>query len=315
MDLLQHISSRNETAELGRKAVEALQTLTTTISSLRSPVQGPALLFSHASGAVERSKQLSMLLKRLYSNRLELLRYDGIEHLTHPSNWPADKPYPIEFREIYEESNSIDEEIVMDFQSLIIFGGMLLDEWALMASYVLAANKPHKCTFDALAKSEGKTPYNELWALHRDEILWLDVIPRQFRNKMIVHRELPWQTSHTRSLQFLDWSFWIPIAPGWLTEEEQLQHINTMKNLLTKVKIDTPSSNVHGLAFVALDNIALFDIGDRKLISEIAMNVGFATPSFQVFGEKMFAFVIAGTNYLIEKVKVKPENINLGRRP
>ena len=314
MDLLQHIVSRNETVELGQRVVELLQTLTTTTSSLRSPQPGPALLYSHASGALERTKQLSMLLKRLYGNRLELLRYDGIEHLTHPENWPPGKSYPIEFTEIYNESSSIDEETVMDFQSLFIFGGMLLDEWALLASYVLGAHKPHKCTFDVLAKSEGKSPYSELWNLYRDEILWLDAIPRQFRNKMIMHRELLWQTGHTRSHQFLDWSFWVPIAPGWLTDEEQLQHINKITLLLKKVKVEAPPSNIHSLAFAALDNIALFNIEDRKLISEIAMNVGFATPSFQVFGKKIFAFVISGTNYLVEKASLQPENINFGRR-
>lgn len=197
---------------------------------------------------------------------------------------------------------------------MIIFGGMLLDEWAHLAAYVFNASNPVKFSFDRLVKSDGAPPFDTLWKIARDDILWLDAIPRLFRNKFIVHKELPWQSGHTRSMYLLDWSFWVPIAVGWLTDEETRNHKIQIADILKKKNISSHSDNLHEFVFSALDNIAQFDREDRVKISEIAMSVGFGTPAFQRFGKRMFEFILLGTNHLIETAQQKPETLNLGGR-
>lgn len=314
MDLIKHIASRNETAATATKVVEALQTLTKSIVELRKPKPGPYLLFHHAGSVVERSRQLSLLLARLHNNRVELLKNDIIEDVTRPKDWPGGVPYPKEYQEIILKSQELDNEIVLDFQTMIIFGGMLLDEWAHLAAYVFSAPKPDKFTFDILVKSDGDPPFHTLWKVARDDILWLDAIPRLFRNKFIVHKELPWQSGHTRSMYLLDWSFWVPIAAGWLTDKETRNYKIQIADILKKKKISGYSDNLHEFVFAALDNIAQFDRDDRVKISKIAMNVGFGTPSFQRFGKRMFEFILLGTNHLIESAKQNPATLNLGGR-
>jgi hypothetical protein len=313
MDFAKHIQSRDSTISAAKDVEVALQQLTSSFVRLRGPLEGPLLLFHHVSTAVERCRQLSLLLTRLHNNRVELFKYDILEDSIRRREI-TDEEDQLVSRELYIKSHAIDDEIVLDFQTMLIFGGMLLDDWAQTAGYVFGTSKPGKNTFDALAKSDGAKPFEEFWGEFKEDILWLDAVPRLIRNKFIVHREQPWQTGHTRSIHFLDWKFWVPVAVGWLTETEINTHKAKLIALLNFHNISLGRNNVHELVFEGLDNIAKFSLDERKEILKIASIIGFGTPTFQQFGKRIFDFLLRATHFLVRSAELNPNLINFGRR-
>ncbi len=313
MDYITHIRSRNATLAKFDEAEKTLNQLAGKVGQLRNLTSGPHLILHQSVSAVERCRQLSILLKRLHDNRLELLKCDVVEdalYRQHGQGLFAGQEYV----ELSAKSRELDEAIVLDFETMILFSGMLLDNWAQIAAHVFGKTRPEKNTFDVLAKGEGSYPFEELWSKMHEDILWLDAIPRLYRNKLIVHKEQPWQTGHTRSIFRLDWSFWVPIASGWLSDDEVNEQKELLVALLKTKDIIQTAETMHAMVLIALNNISLFDRTQRSKILDVAARVGFETPTFQKFGIRLSTFVVNATNLLIESTTQNPLLVNTGSK-
>jgi len=311
MDLVQHIASRNSFLAKMKTAQDRLQTLATALQHVKSQPPAPALAYYYQSYAYQRTKELSLIGKRLYDLRLELLKIDQILQLHRPRNWPPGTPYPDEFQEISRSGSEVNDQIVLDFQTFLIFTGIILDDWAHLAGCVLGAPNPTKCTFDKVVTGDGQDFFKPLWDEHKASILWLDAFPRLYRNKVIVHREKPWQLGHTRSLAFLDWSFFTPVPVGWLSDEKARELRMTLEKIAERVGADL-SQNSHQLLLHAFGKIEELDKKERRTLYDLALDIGFHTPSFQQYAHRLADFLIAATDTLIRSASANPAAIHYG---
>src|SRR5690606_25290990 len=150
----------------------------------------------------------------------------------------------------------------------LIFTSILLDNWAHLAAYILNIPNPNKFDFTDLVTSDGLGLIAPIWAIHKVDILWLDAIARFYRHKMITHREMPWQISSTRTTNSLDWSFWTPIASGWISEAKQKEIKLALESLSNSVGLPSPIG-LHDHVYLLLDNIALLNKKNREALRKV----------------------------------------------
>lgn len=310
MNLLQHLESRNSYESKTVAVEKALVQLTNDMIDLAHPKPGTHMLFQHNTATLIRVRQAAVIVRRLYNNRTELFKAETVCDLVRQ---PEAQP-PIAHAQIFEIGHQIDEQIVLDFQTFLVFAGVALDEWAHCAAYTLGTPKPVKTSFEIIAKDNGEGPFSEIWGTHKEEILWLDTFIRLFRNKFFVHRERPWQFSYGHLVHSLEWSFWSPLSSGWLSEERKGEVDATISNLAHKLGIEI-YGEMHRNIFQVLQKTANLEREDRKIIRCIAAEVAFEMPTFQEIAHKFLDFLLNASGTLARLAKNRPERINLGSPP
>ena len=140
MNVLEHIRSRDDALRKADEGVEQLQELSRVVLELTSPPPGPYLLFHSLAGALVKTREIKIIVERLYNDKLELLKSDYIEHEARPRNWPPGTPFPPEFQELSRRVSETNDQMVLDFQSLLLFAGIALDDWANTASKICGSN-------------------------------------------------------------------------------------------------------------------------------------------------------------------------------
>jgi hypothetical protein len=220
----------------------------------------------------------------------------------------------------------------MDFESLYIFSGMLLDQWALSALYISGMKNPednfqhpfHKLV-DELDREEVSRYYvnlrkmNLLWKELKPELLWLDFQIRFHRNRFVVHVDRPWQRGKNMSVCGDEFRLSSMTPPGWLDNEKYYDEIKSLVHLAPNHIKNAPDDYWEKARPRALLERLFSNIGnieskeDRKNISRLYNKIGGMTPSFQVIAEKLLCFVIRATAKLCDIAKENIEGINLGR--
>ncbi|NEH55623.1 hypothetical protein GR198_07715 [Rhizobium leguminosarum] len=309
MDLLKHLQSRDDFSEKMSRAETNIKTTTELLQEVFGPLRGSYLLFNQNAHALQRCREIAIIVERLYDTRVLLLKADLTLDLVRPQAQHA----PLTYGELHTEAQSLSDRIALDFQTLLIFTGMLLDVWAQVAGHILGVPRPSKSSFIHIAKDDGQGPFATLWQSHKQSILWLDALPRLYRNKMIVHRERPWQMSNTRTLVFLDWSFWTPITSGWVTPEEGKAALEKLVALATSIGLKSEGT-IHEVVIQLLRNGHQLTKEQRKEAYDIAEEFGFHTPSFQEFAHQLMDFLIAATETLHTSIRSNSGAVNLGGR-
>lgn len=311
MDLIGHIASRNELQRKMDALREAVMSLNQAVIDTRSPAPGPYLLFFHNSALLRRSRQLWVLMRRLYQNRIELLQNDVVLEAARPKTWPGGVPYPIEYQEMAKRGDEIVEQIQLDFETLLQLSYIVLDDLAHLAAYIYDAPQPANSSFRSMLNGESGGTFSELWTAHRDAIIWLDTFTRLFRSKFIVHQKNPWQLGHIRNTHGLHWAFSAPTAPGWLSSD-QLEKADAEISALED-KQGLPKLAARELRVIQLLlNAAQFEKSDRDKIRKIAEYFGFQTPSFQEFSHRLADFLLAAIGTISTAAQLNPTRINLG---
>jgi len=312
MDIARHLASRDAFSKKMESVTGQLQQISSsTLAALRPP-PGPYLLLYHHSTTLRRVGELSTIVRRLYENRVELLKHDLVRDLARRQAGPPTNPISPEQQELMARAHDVDGQIQLDFQTMLLFSGIALDDWAHMAGYVYGVSKPRKCAFVRVVEDDGVGELKELWANHKEAILWLDAFTRLFRNKFIVHQEQPWQMGHTHSLARLDWSFWTPVAAGWLSDAQMKAREGELEVLEVEAGV-SPTDHIHERVLRLLKSIAKFDVKGRAKVRALAEQLGFQTPSFQEFSHRLADFLFAANETLIQRIKDHPNSINLGK--
>lgn len=314
MNFVDHIASRNKFLETIDRAMDVVKNLTATMIEQHKPSPGPYQLFNQNASLLKRAKEIKLIVTRLYDARIALFKNDLVENLARPADWPSQQPYPTELREFLRTGYEIDEVIVLDFQTLLLFTGIALDDWAHVAAHIVGAQRPERKGFDEIVKADGVGPFAHVWSRHRDEMLWLDAFPRLYRNKMIVHRERPWQISHSRSVLGLDWKLSTPMSSGWINEARVEKLRGKLQDIALRSGIVMPEG-IHSEVFSLLQSTAKLGREDRESLYAIALETGFDTPNFQDIACRVSEFLEQGTLTLTQLATDNPGAVDLGKPP
>jgi hypothetical protein len=214
----------------------------------------------------------------------------------------------------------------LDMESFYIFGGILLDQWALQAIAVGNIKLSKKDVqnvnpfVDLLVFFEdgNKSILDPVWNKLKSEMLWLHYQMRFYRNRFIVHANRPWQRGNTRGVYGEDFNLHTPTPPGWIDDkkidEEIKKLIKFAPERIQKAPEDYWERSPGALIERIFDNIGnIENKEDRKMIARIFGEKGGSTPTFQVLIKNLFSFVAEGTEMLCGIAKDNLHNIDLGK--
>lgn len=307
---------------LGKSAADALQNLGREVMERLKPRTGPYALFHHQSHALERVKDVTIILRRLSASRSRLTSLAHRRKDLGFFEWPAGVPYSAELIEIDRENASITSEMKLDTECLYQFGAILLDQWALTAAYVAGLPTPESITFfsivDRLDRSENLGTLTAVWGSLKGNMIWLMHQFRSYRNRFIVHADRPWQRGTVYSVFGDDFSLFTPSPPGWLDDEALEARAKSLIHLAPEWLKQQPPDYWERDRGRALLQRLFSEIGgiprreDRELVADLARKMGLTTPTFQILGTSLLTFVASATSILRAAIAQGSSRINLG---
>lgn len=312
-------------------AEKTLHQLSKTVLEGLKPRPGPYGFFHHIAQALERSKDCDRIAKRLFHERKRLTPLAYSEELVRPKDWPLSKAFPDDVQEVIKQKSELTEYMKQDMETLYIFGGMLLDQWALLALYIAGVRQPgKKCQHpfhDLVTEFENgdktRVPavgrIYPIWTSFKSGMLWLNYQIRFYRNRFIVHSDRPWQRGTTASTYGEEFNLWIPTPPGWLDDEKIDTEIKKLLHLAPSHIREAPDDHWEKARPRALIERIFNNIGnienkdDRKKVARLFGKAGGSTPSFQIIAENLFRFIYSATKQLNDIAKTNLKTINIGR--
>jgi hypothetical protein len=303
------------------KGAEALQKLSTVVNEGRKRPAGVYAFFSHNSHAMTALQDCNRILRRLFSGRALLTQLSFEEQKVIPRDWPGGTPYPEEISKVINRSQDATEFMKLDFESLYVFGGVLLDQWAFQAIAIGNIECPKRYPFrelvDILDENQN-TVLAPLWTAIKNDALWLYYQLRFYRNRFIVHADRPWQRGTTRSIYGNDFNLFIPTPPGWLDDEALDAEIKSLMHLaperIRNARDDYWEKARPGrLIEVLFDMVPLFEKPDREHISRLFGQKGGSTPDFATVAGRLLRMISEGTEQLTSIAEANLTTIDLGR--
>jgi len=301
--------------------VEALKRLNKAVYEGRKPPAGVYAFFSHNSHAMTALQDCNRILQRLFFGRALLTKLSHEEQRLMPQDWPAGTPLPEEVSKVIIRSQDATEFMKLDFESLYVFGGVLLDQWALLAIAIGNIECPKQHPFrelvDVLDENQN-TVLTPLWTAIKNDTLWLYYQLRFYRNRFVVHASRPWQRGTTRSLYGNDFNLFTPTPPGWLDDEAFDAEIKSLMHLaperIRNARDDYWEKARPGrLIEVLFDMIPQFEKADRERISRLFGRKGGSTPDFATVGGRLLRMISEGAEHLTSIAEANLTTIDLGR--
>jgi len=322
-----HSISRGELDRIAELAEKNLRELSDIVLKGLKPPAGAYAFFNHSSHALSRLGDCKKILKRLYRERYDLVELAILQDRAMPNDWPAGTPYPEEVQKIMRKEAELNGLMQLDFESLYIFGGILLDQWALQA--IAVGNIPLKKKgaqglnpfIDLLLFLENgnKSVLDSLWESLKSKMLWLHYHMRFYRNRFIVHANRPWQRGTTHGVYGENFNLHTPTPPGWIDDEKLDEEIKKLIRLAPERLQKAPEDHWERARPGALIERVFDNIGnienkeDRKKVADIFGEKGGSTPTFQILAKNLLTFVAEGASILCDIAKNNLSNIDLGR--
>lgn len=313
---------RNEIDQLFEKAKENLQTLSKTVLEGLKPPSGAYAFFNHNAHALSLLQDCKQIVDRLYAGRIRLTDLYREQNSIMPKDWPAGVPYPENVQKVMREESVVNEYTQIDLESLYIFGGILLDQWALLAIAIgnIPSKKKHPFVdVYCFLESEKDSVLKPVWTNLKKEIIWLQYQMRFYRNRFIVHANRPWQRGTNRSVIGGDFSLHTPTPPGWLDDKKLDNEIRSLIHLapeyIQKARDDYWEKERPGALIERIfDNIGnIPNRDDREKVANIYSQKGGMTASFQVLAKNLFNFIFLSTNILNAVASENLQTIDIGR--
>ncbi len=286
-----------------------------------SPDSGAYALFHHNTECIVRLRDVDRILKRLFDNRKEYTRSNLKLKDEMPKKWSSGKPFPDNVKKLISENDYCTQHMRIDFEALYIFGGLLLDQFSILAAYTTGIARPEKFSFNDLVEKVETGQSEELkifWNKSAEDMIWLFYNLKRFRNRLIVHRNRPWQKG-TEALAYGDeFCLYLPSPPGWLDDEKLDEEVHNLFGIYKELFSDADEQKFRNtkpdtLLATLFDHIGkIRDREDRNTVSGLFFKKGGASPSFQVVGNELLGFIKQGSEILIDLVKPDEHKINLG---
>jgi hypothetical protein len=298
-----------------------LHVLSKTVLEGLKPPAGAYAFFSNNAHALSRLEDCMMIFTRLKNGRAKLnelshkLRQAGFH------NSPPGVQYPAEVQVILRRDSDVVSHMRLDMESLYIFGGILLDQWALQVLAVGGCQTPKKSPFTELLelfennKGGIVTP---LWTSLRKEMLWLHHQMRRYRNNFIVHANRPWQRGSTHSVYGEDFSLFTPTPPGWENDDALNAEVRKLLQHAPKHIQEAPDDyweKAHPSALLerVFDRIGELDLKeDQETVSRLFARKGGSTPSFQRLALRLLEFMRESLTVLIPIAAANLATLELG---
>lgn len=320
-----HQISKQELDTLREQAEKNLKELSRIVSDGLKPPPGAYAFFNHSSHALSRLSDCKKILNRIYQ-QIYALVFLAIKS-KRAESWPAGTPYPEELQKIFRKEDEINGYTQLDLETFYVFGGVLLDQWALQAIAVgnLSIKKQNlqkqNPFFELIRFFEdgNKSILDPIWNRLSEEMLWLHYQMRFYRNRFIVHANRPWQRGTARSSYGEEYNLHTPTPPGWLDDRTLDEKIKKLIPFAPEHIQKAPNDYWEKARPGALIERVFNNIGnvkrkdDRERIANLFGQKGGSTPSFQIIAKRLFHFVAESTELLCDIAKNNLKNIDLGR--
>ena len=306
-------------------AVAELQALSKTVDARRSSTAGPYAFFAHNAHALEGLEDIDRILTRLFDGRGRLTQLSHDEDALQAQLARTD-PIPEEMQRLLQAQHELTGYMKMDLESLYVFGGVLLDQWAMQLIYLAGLmnrsrrKKPFVGLVDVFESAE-QTFLDPVREAVLRPVRWLYWQLRFYRNRFIIHSDRPWQRGTTRSLQGTDFNLFTPSPPGWLSEAEESQinqEVYSYLPLAPKAIRDAPDDywqkkSARALLEVLFNHIAeIENAAKRERIAHLFGRVGGALPTFQILASNLLSLVRDGTAAVNSVAAQIPADVDLG---
>ena len=308
-----------------------LRQLSKTVSQGLRPNPAPYAFFNHVTQAHERLGDCGRIVKRLFCGRRKLTQLENLKESAVPKDWPPGKAFPDEAQRIMREESELERYMKQDLETLYLFGGILLDQWALLSFYVAGVIRPEESyrhpfrnLVMAFEKEEKVRTFPiariyPIWMKLKSQILWLYYQIRFYRNRFIVHSDRPWQRGTGRSVFGEDFNLWIPTPPGWLDDDKIDDEIRKLLYLAPNHISEAPDGPWGKPRPRALIELLFDGIGeiekevDRERVARLFGKVGGSTPSFQIIAENLFQLLFSALEQLNNIAKKNLDGVNIGK--
>lgn len=288
--------------------------------------------FSHNfSVVVTRIKDVHLILKRLAEERRQLaVAHWDYERSHAHMEIPPGQPYPDEVAQKFLRTNELREYIELDMETLYQFGAILLDHWSAVIAESLNLDlklsdedKVKGKDFHNLVKflessrcqSLHAQIYTSLYTPNREDIHWLHMQFRLFRNKFIVHRTKPFQRGTIYDVHQGEFKLHSAIATGALTDESLSQLHSSLVDILARgpSMINRFYRDGKMSLYESKDRLVEcsheLSLRDRDELIKVAASLGFCSPTFHYLGTRLFGFIVNASKGLV----VLLESDNLGK--
>jgi hypothetical protein len=170
------VEENDEIEVLLQRALDALKTLSKTVLDGRKPPGGAYAFFSHNAHAGSTTQDCGRILGRMRAGRIRLTELANMEDRLSLVDSPPQTPIPENMQAIMHEEHDATELMKLDFESLYMFGGILLDQWSLLAIAIgnISCKKVHPFPelVNFLESNEGH-PLASVWTKTKSDMSWL----------------------------------------------------------------------------------------------------------------------------------------------
>lgn len=283
----------------------------------------PCSFFHYTGLASERFGDCVLILERMEVQRVQLAGSDRKLELALKDFGESSQgsPYPENIQEIMHTQDRLTKGLKLDFESLYLFGMMLLDQWALVAKCVggIAIQKRHPFNevVQALEAGKGKE-IQSLWDTRTEQILWLFHNFRVFRNVFVAHSVEAWQRGNSRAVNGASFTMFIPSPPGHRGDEDSLnKEIYSLLHLApTYIREASPDywerARPRRVLEILFDKIGTIpNREDRLKIEGLFRRCGGASPTYQTVGTRLLTFCEKGLKDLLNLLQKNTNNIDL----
>lgn len=285
-----------------------------------SPV--PRALFSHNAYVYERMTDVKMIVTRLLENRRLLTKLAHRDDILSPKiKIRYGKPPAKRLLHVRNKSHEADRQMKLDMESFFIFGNLLLDQWAIVITYLVGKAHPEDMNFfklaDQLQGGGDKGLMQPLWANHHRDILWLKYQIRNYRNNFIEHVRAPWQRGTSRLTYGDDFSLGSPAPPDWVGEDEIAKEVKKIR-YLTPIWANTDwyTKNPRQLLAVIFFHIdEIKEVSQREEVWTVWKKLGGWTFSYDMIAFRLMRFLAESTVTMLDVIAQHPDNIHVGAVP
>lgn len=161
------------------QSLEKLRELEKKINQQKGAEAGPFLIFYHLSYMMERIKDVRRTLIRMAITRKSLTELHIKSRAMEPTKITPGKPLPKRLNAVHNRINELGEQMRQDMESLLIYGNLLLDQWAYLIGHLAGFEVPEKVLrspevyfkdfLDLFADENTKSELKKFWANHKKE--------------------------------------------------------------------------------------------------------------------------------------------------
>lgn len=309
--------------KLNKKAINELRSISEIILFKLNPHVGPSTLFYHQGYCIVRVRDIGRLLTRMHKNSIKSIKLARSLDKIMPKNYPpAGITFPKNIQRIMRKNHELNEYLRIDYESMFLFGDILLDQWAITIAYLMGFSKPDKFSFhkliEQIEKEGNESRLLKLWSQKRSELIWLDSHIRFYRNRFITHVDRPLQKGTTRSVYEDRFQLFTPSPPDWIDDEEFKREMHPLTRLLPGYDKGPPHDYwlrrrpLTQLEYLFSNIVSIESKKDREEIQRLMGKYGGATPDYKIIGLNLISFIVEANPLVVEEAIKHIKKINLG---